>query len=519
MAKIRRAQNSEFGRRHHFREIRSVEDFRQRVALQTYEEVEPYLKKVRQGQMEALFAPSEKIKMFALSSGPTSQPKTIPVTRAFLKEYKQGSFLWGIYCAQDHPEFFDGKILPIVSPACEEKTPLGIPCGAISGLIAQTQTYVARSLYPVPGAAYELSDAETRDYVLLRFALPEKITLVTSANPSSLIRLARCAERHRENLIRDIHDGTLRLPRGADVADLDRWRDRLKPRPDAARALNNRCGGGLPFHPRHFWPHLVLLACWKGGTLSSYLPQVRELYGEKPIRDLGLLSSEGRMTIPIHDDGSAGVLDLQSHFFEFLPEEEPFHPRARTLLGHELEPGKKYFILLTTSAGLYRYHIHDLVEVEGFFHQTPLLRFLNKGVCFSSLTGEKISEFQVVQAVNRSAMKHQIALERFLLAPRWGDPPGYLLCVEEDGSVGKERWNRFLEEMEQLLQAINSEYRSKRKSARLAPPQLFFVARGSFQKWDAQARQRQTGRFEQFKPRFLSNDLSFAQEFAKLIVY
>ena len=42
----------------------------------------------------------------------------------------------------------------------------------------------------------------------------------------------------------------------------------------------------------------------------------------------------------------------------------------------------------TTAYGLYRYHIHDLVQVTGFHNGTPLIEFLSKGSHFANITGE-----------------------------------------------------------------------------------------------------------------------------------
>lgn len=516
LKKIKRAQNSEFGQKHQFSSIRSIQDFQQKVPLTTYEDMAPYIEKVKQGNVGALFHPKEKIVMYALSSGTTAEPKTIPVTPAFIKQYKQGSLLWGTLCAADHEQMLEGKILTIVSPAHEEETELGVACGAISGLIVENQKTLARLLYSVPGNVYEIKDTETKDYLLLRFSLAEKITFLTTANPSTLIRLAQSAEKFKEQLVQDIYEGTVTPPGAVPKEWLNVWREKMVPKRGEGIRLQNLIQKEIPFIPKNFWPQLALLACWKGGTLSSYLPQVRELYGEVPLRDLGLLASEGRMTVPIQDKGSAGVLDLMHHFFEFIPEAEQGKANPTLLMGHQLKKGERYFIVLTTSSGLYRYQIYDLVEVEDFFHQAPVLRFLNKGKSFSSITGEKLSEFQVVQAVQCAAMEHQIKMERFIMVPKWGEPPHYTLLVEEDFSVENKVWERFALTVEQELLKINTEYQSKRDSLRLAGLELQHLPVGTFKIQDAQTQKQRSGRQEQFKPSFLSNDLNYLAEYASV---
>src|SRR6266581_8433715 len=105
------------------------------------------------------------------------------------------------------------------------------------------------------------------------------------------------------------------------------------------------------------------------------------------------------MTIPITDATPAGVLDVTSHYFEFIPEAEGDSPQPTVLAAHELQAGANYFIVPTTAFGLYRYHIHDVVRVTGFHNQTPLVEFLSKGAHFANITGEKLSEYHVAGAM------------------------------------------------------------------------------------------------------------------------
>src|SRR5438477_21482 len=81
---IARNAASQFGRDHHFGEIRTAADFRKRVPIRGYDGHEPYIARVREGDTGALFGPGAEVLMFAMTSGTTAQPKTIPVTRESL---------------------------------------------------------------------------------------------------------------------------------------------------------------------------------------------------------------------------------------------------------------------------------------------------------------------------------------------------------------------------------------------------------------------------------------------------
>src|SRR5207248_7204792 len=153
-------------------------------------------------------------------------------------------------------------------------------------------------------------------------------------------------------------------------------------------------------------------------------------YGNAYVRDIGLLASEGRMTIPVDDGTPSGVLDVTTHYFEFLPEGEAGKPNPVTLAAEEVQEGQNYYILPTTSYGLYRYHISDLVRVTGFHNRTPLVEFLSKGAHFANLTGEKLSEHHVTRALEQALRELDLALTSYSVAPCWHDElPSYGLFV------------------------------------------------------------------------------------------
>src|SRR5260370_32786613 len=151
------------------------------------------------------------------------------------------------------------------------------------------------------------------------------------------------------------------------------------------------------------------------------------------------------MTIPWSSGTPAGVLDVTTHYFEFIPEAEGDGPNPTTLAAHELREGGHYYLLLTTAYGLYRYHIHDLVRCVGFHNATPLLEFLSKGSLFSNLTGEKLSEYQVTQAMTATLHELDVTVGTYSLAPCWpeggGDleQPYYGLFVEAGERPGAHR--------------------------------------------------------------------------------
>jgi hypothetical protein len=285
-------------------------------------------------------------------------------------------------------------------------------------------------------------------------------------------------------------------------------RRRLKRRdPQRARELEQIIERRSALYPRDYWPGLSVLAVWTGGSVGAYLPRLREYYGQVTFRDHGLSASEGRMTLPLADNTTAGVLDIIHSYFEFIPEAEHDRPQPTVLEAHQLEAGENYFILLTTSSGFYRYDIYDLVRCVGFEGTAPVLEFLNKGTSISSITGEKISEFQVVSAVKSGFAELGLPIELFTIAPVFGDPPGYVLLLEPGPYEAKQ--HELARSIDAHLSKLNCEYADRLRTCRLRPLSLRQVAAGTWSAYREQQISSPGGSLEQYKHPCLVGDLQF----------
>ncbi len=509
LAKVTRNASSQFGRDYDFASIRSIADFRARVPVLSYEDHRPYIAKVLNGDVTALFAQGTKVLMFAMTSGTTGDPKRLPITAELFREYRQGWQLWGAGIYGDYPDLLFKKTLQLSSDWQQYRAPCGIPCGQISGLAATTRPAIAESMFLPPSATSRIHDAAAKHYAALRFALASpKVGMIVTANPSSLVEFARRANKQSESLIRDIHDGTLtcEIPTAVREALGRRIRKR---QPRRARELDQLIEQHGALLPKHAWPGLSAIAVWTGGSIGIFLPRLAELYGDAVIRDHGLSASEGRMTIPLADGTPAGLLDYCHHFFEFIPVEEHDSTSPTVLEGHELEVGRDYYVLLTTSGGLYRYDIHDVVRCVGFQGQAPLLEFLNKGKNFSNLTGEKLSEYQVIRAVEKSFAELSLPIDFFTVAPIMEAEPRYLLLVEQRVHRGREA--ELASAFQRNLSRLNEEYANKCASGRLLSAQVREVPRGTWARMRVE-KTNARGNFEEYKHVCLIQDLNFVDK-------
>jgi hypothetical protein len=519
LRRIAQHADSQFGRDHYFREIRTPADFRHRVPIGDYDRHLPYIERVRQGDTTALFREGTEVLMFAMTSGTTNRPKTIPVTRESLSDYREGWTIWGILAFDAHREMIRKGLRPILQIASdwrESFTAGGIPCGAITGLTAHMQNRLVRTKYCMPVVGSQIKDIESKYYVALRFSIYRDLGTIIAANPSTILAMARLGDREKQTLIRDLADGTIH-PRWQVPDDIRSQlrRKTRKRRHDTVRNLERIVHDTGRLLPKDYWPDIQFLSNWMGGTMRAYLRGYPDYFGDRPIRDVGLIASEGRMTIPIDDGTPAGLLDIRHHYFEFIPEEQAEADQPETLEATQLSEGRNYFVVLTTAGGLYRYNIHDLVRCVGYHGKTPLIEFLNKGAHYSSLAGEKLSEHQVIAAVEESQRSAGLKLKSYLLLPSWCDPPYYSLLVEEDDLPGLDS-GPLASDVERALARQNIEYANKRATLRLGPVRIVPVATGSWSEFQKARLLKSGGTVEQYKQPHLVHDLELISSFRRL---
>jgi hypothetical protein len=404
----------------------------------------------------------------------------------------------------------------------ECRTEAGIPCGAVTGLTAKMQKRIVRWVYCVPPVVGKVKDVQAKYYLCLRLSLPRAVGMIIAANPSTMINLARAGDQEKELLLRDIRDGTLsdRFDIPAEVrAGLSPRR--LRADPERARALEEIVRRTGTLYPKDYWPQTCLLGNWTGGSMGAYLRHYPRYYGDHPVRDVGLIASEGRMTIPWASGTPAGVLDVTTHYFEFIPEAEGDSTQPTTLTADELREGGHYYLLLTTAYGLYRYHIRDLVRCVGFHNRTPLLEFLSKGSLFSNVTGEKLSEYQVTQAMTATLHELNLTIGTYSVAPCWPEEddfeqPYYGLFVEQGDVADAGLASRLADRLDARLREVNMEYASKRESRRLGVVRLETVPVGFWAAWDRERLKQTGGVAEQYKHPCLIGDLKFAERARRL---
>ncbi len=475
-------KDTEFGKKFNFSKVTDQDSFQSMVPPQSYESLSPFIDRHLQGGRNQLI--KENPISYATTSGTTGKPKFIPITDEAQKNSHQAiSRMWSYALCSHVPAAIEGKILPIVSPAVEGYAPDGTPVGSTSGQLLKGIGKLFQHKYAVPYEVFEIEDYSARYYAILLLGMTQNVTLLSTANPSTLSLLAQKANEWKDMLLNDIEKGTLssEFSFPADIREL--IEEQLTPNPHWANELRQSIllDPEEMLRPMAFWPNLQLVACWTGGNSGIFIEEMKSWYGHLRVWDLGYLASELRGSMPLWEGESGGALTITENYFEFVKVEDIEKSNPQFLGVDEVILGERYYIFVTTKAGLYRYNINDIVEVNGFCNNTPVITFIQKGKGVTNITGEKLYEEQLLMAV-KEASQLTGAQVKFFMALASVSKSTYELYTEFiDDSVHADRASEFVEVVDQLLSQMNVEYKSKRNSLRLKPMEMVMLDKDSFE--------------------------------------
>lgn len=475
-------QSTEYGQKYGFNIMSCVEAFRERVPVVGYEDLRPYVLEQDRSGKPVLYQGNPIY--YAMTSGTTGEPKYIPIHKSAIKAHKRSQDLFTFHLFMARPKILSGRMLTIVSPAVEGYMESGRPFGATSGFMYEDVPSIVRNLFIVPTSVFKIEDYDLKYLTILRLALQEEnLTMITTANPSTITKLVTVMEKNIEWLADEIETGTFRHFHHLDKETQREVQPHLVPNPQRAHQIRTLVRStGLP-KIKDLWPNLQAVAMWTGGSSSIFLSQLAGQFAESTlIRDLGYLSSEFRGSIPIFSGTNAGLPNLMSCYYEFV-EQDKWEQGEKQFLGlHELKNQAKYYVFITTDYGLYRYDMNDIVQVDGFHQSCPLLRFIQKGKGVTSITGEKLYENQVIAAVRRAEKDLGVQSNFFLMRCDPGSFCYTLLYEPTRESANKliPLIHDFRERVEGALKELNIEYDTKCKSGRLQKMKLAVLSVGCY---------------------------------------
>ena len=458
---IRKNRNTEFGRLHHFDEIRSIADFRSRVPESGYEDYAPYIERMKNGETNILTA--SKVLGYSRTSGSSGVPKYIPATNDSLKAYVRYTWTRALALGAKEMKRQGKKYKPgrgvFLSPATNETLPNGMPCSNIAEIGALEYGKFYPFILTIPSA--RMFDMHDGDYIycIYRFALADAdatffFSVFFSINVSQLAYLRK----NWRTIVDDIEKGVIspEIELKPEVrADLEK---RVRPMPERAAYLRKQFEQGFDETLfRRLWPNLAVICGIGNASFKSAADHIRSVAKGIPFDFSIYGASEGLVAaVPALEKTDMQLL-VDSCFYEFIPSGDE---TDTVLTLDQLKAGEKYEILITTLAGLYRYRLKDVIEVKGFRDKCPLISFVYRKGQFFNIAGEKFSEEDARTTIEMFEKAHGVSIDKWLFYQDESvNPNRYSLVIESDADID---WDACIDEIEGYIGRCNKRYTGQR---------------------------------------------------------
>ncbi|MFI1415152.1 GH3 auxin-responsive promoter family protein [Streptomyces sp. NPDC020707] len=460
-----------YGTAHGFGRVRTLDEYRRAVPIQTYADLEPWIERSAAGEANVLTA--DRPAVFFTSSGSTGAHKKIPVTPRFMRT----TFFPFYYAAwapllTHFPELLQRpdtvlnlKHDPLSAPPTTSSgkphvgasqvnfgDTFGEPLSAEPGTVD-----TAWAELPVP---VDARDHLEKAYLRLRLAVTGDVRCVIGINPAMVAALPHQLRLWWPRIVKEIRDGTLGgHPHGS---------------PDPLRAaeleaLADRFG---TVRPAHVWPRLRALFCWTTGLATLYLPRLREEFGAGvSVLPAPVAASEGPVAVALDRHSSAGSPVATACVYEFVDADDDLTPDAPTLTPQDLEPGRDYHVVFSHVGGLYRYAVGDVVRVVDRTGGVPRLAYAGRATR-SDHAGERLRDAQVTRALAGALDAGGLELRNVATrVDTTGGTGRYVFAVSPAGSPWHDdETAAFGARLDEGLARESAGYRAARADGRLAAP-------------------------------------------------
>ena len=479
MRLIRANEDTEYGKKYHFRDIRSYADYAGMVPFSVYEDYEPYIERMLcLGQKNLITA--DEIVYYAHTSGTSGASKMIPCTRSaldilFTMVFQRVFGLYELSCrSRGGTGMPDCKGINLMESRIGY-TPHGVAHGAVSETLNRPEDTLFYNILPeemiYPGAEFD------RRHLKMLFALRERnLSFLMSTFSPTLYDMIIYIRQHWRTLCDDIETGKI----SADAAVDPQLRKRLEAKliPDRERASEIRTvmekhenGAFVPL----LWPDLKRIATVGTATFAPFIDQLRPVMGRETAVDyLGYVCSEATVAVPLREDDPACMLLPFGGFYEFIPVEEG--AAADPLLMNQLETGKEYELVVTNLSGFYRYRLGDVIRVTGYHHECPMIVFSYRKNQLISMYGEKVTETVLRSAVKAMEKESGTEILEYSVYADTGTVPGhYTVLMESSREITPDAWPYYSEILNRRLCEIHDSYRKKIDGKIMLPLEVKFV--------------------------------------------
>ena len=434
----RQAAQTEWGRKYDYSSIRNYEDFRKRVPIQTYEEIKPYVERLRAGEQNLLW-PSE-IRWFAKSSGTTNdKSKFLPVSKEALEDihYRGGKDAAALYFRiNPDSHFFSGKGLILGGSHSPNLNSNHSLVGDLSAILIQNVNPLINFIRVPSKKIALMSEWETKIEAIANSTIPVNVTSLSGVPSWMLSVLVRVLELSGKE------------------------------------------------HLEEVWPNLEVF--FHGGiAFTPYRSQYERIITKPGMHYMETYNaSEGFFGIQ-DDPTDASMLLMLDYgvFYEFLPMDELGSERPNIVPLEGVELGRNYAMLISTSCGLWRYEIGDTVQ---FTSRNPY-KFIITGRTkyFINAFGEELIMDNAEKGLAYACEQTGAVVSEYTAAPVFMNDEGK--CRHQwliEFAKAPESVPAFAAALDKRLQEINSDYEAKRfHDVTLQQLEVVVARKGVFNEW------------------------------------
>lgn len=474
------SKDSEYGKKYHFDQIKSVDDYKKMVPVTVYDDYAPYIERmVKHGEQNVLTG--RKVVHFAQSSGSVGVPKYIPVVKEVIDLYSEVGAsrtfaLAGRYLKEHKKPFPYHKSLNLVE-VIERKTECGIPKGAISSTALKHVRPTLKYLQTTPMELVFPTESVDQKYLKLLFALAYKdLAFLDGAFTTSLVDIMVYLTNNWQSLVEDIRTGTISSRVEMSDALRKNLEMQLKADPKRAGELEAEFEKGFdtPILPR-IWPKLTWTGGIGTGTFAPYTQTLKKYTGEDmPHDNLLYAASESIFACCPGLNREDFLMIPQSGFYEFVPAEAD--DCSKTYNIDELEVGKDYEIIVTNLSGLYRYRIFDVIRVMGYYGKSPLIQFVYRKNQLVNLASEKTNTEALEAAITGFKEQTGVTVTDYSVYPDTSEEVGrYVFLLETGSDTPTEECGKYAQILDEELGKANPAYMFTRKEGELAPAKVMIL--------------------------------------------
>ena len=413
---VQQGQRTQYGKTWGMNNVRTYEDFANRMPVTTYEELKEPIDRMRHGEADVLWP--GVVKWFAKSSGTTNdKSKFIPVSADGLKNihYKGGKDAVALYLRNNpKSKLFDGRSLILGGSHSPNYNVANSIVGDLSAILIENINPLA-NLVRVPKKSIALMpDFEAKREAIARQTLHANITNISGVPSWMLSVLVRVLELSGKNTLAEVWPG-----------------------------LEVFFHGGIAFGPyREQYLHLV------GSSQMQYMETYNASEGFFGLQDAP------------NDESMLLMLDYDV-FYEFIPMDEFGRDNATIVPLWGVVPGQNYAMVISTSCGLWRYIIGDTV----MFTSTQPYKFKITGRTkyFINAFGEELIMDNAEQGLAYACKNTDAEVLEYTAAPVFMDAEAK--CRHQwliEFSRQPSSLDAFAKALDQRLQQLNSDYEAKR---------------------------------------------------------